>query len=150
MKLQSWKIRIEKWHEPSNKSEIAGFYNERIANFLGVFLEAVLYDTDFRCFFDVTFDLNIFSFVRFVVDRVVKLVLFVSVAEADDSPASTLRSSLLSPLFPPPLILGNNLPNFYVADGCWFSLITYFPMFTKSINGCTISFGAFSLLIILK
>ena len=45
--------------------------------------------------------------IRFVVDRVAKLVLFVSVAEADDSLAPTLRSSLLSPLLHPPLILGN-------------------------------------------
>ena len=46
-----------------------------------------------------------------MVDRPAKLVLFVSVAEADDSPAPTLRSSLLSPLVPLPLILGNSLPN---------------------------------------
>ena len=60
-----------------------------------------------RCFFDVAFDPHFLSVVRFVVDRVAKLVLFVSVAEADDSPAATLRSSLLSPL----------LSNSCVTDG---------------------------------
>ena len=83
----------------------------------------------------------IFSAVRFVVDRVAKLVLFVSVAEADDSPAPTLRISLLSPLLPPPLIMGNSPPNSCVTDGCQFSSISHFPMFTKSISDCTISLG---------
>ena len=40
-------------------------------------------------FFDDAFDLHISSIVRFLVGRVAKLVLFVSVAEADDSPAPT-------------------------------------------------------------
>ena len=62
---------------------------ERIANLLGVFREVVLCDIDF---FDVAFDPHISSIVRFVVDRVAKLVLFVSVAEADDSPAPTPRT----------------------------------------------------------
>ena len=127
-----------------------GFTRERIANLLGVFPEVVLCDIDFSGFFDVAFDPHISSIVRFVVDRVAKLVLFVSVAEADDSPAPTLRSSLLSPLLPLPLILGNSLPNSCVTDGCWFSSISHFAMFTKSINDCTISFGAFSLFIILE
>ena len=127
-----------------------GFTRERIANLLGVFLEVVLCDIDFSGFFDVAFDSHIFSIVRFVVDRVAKLVLFVSVAEADDSPAPTLRSSLLSPLLPLPLILGNSLPNSCVTDGCWFSSISHFAMFTKSISDCTISFGVFSLFIILE
>ena len=72
-----------------------GFTRERIANLLGVFPEVVLCDIDFRGFFDVAFDPNIFSIVRFVVDRAAKLVLFVSVAETVDLPAPTLRSSLL-------------------------------------------------------
>ena len=127
-----------------------GFTRERIANLLGVFPEVVLCDIDFSGFFDVAFDPHISSIVRFVVDRVAKLVLFVSVAEADDSPAPTLRSSLLSPLLPPPLTLGNSLPNYCVTDGGWFSSISHFDMFTKSINNYTISFGAFSLLIILE
>ena len=120
-----------------------GFTQERIANLLGVFPEVVLCDIDFRGFFDVAFDPHISSIVRFVVDRVAKLVLFVSVAEADDSPAPTLRSSLLSPLLPLPLILGNGLPNSCVTDGYWFSSISHFAMFIKSINDCTISFRAF-------
>ena len=65
------------------------FTRERIANLLGVFPEVVLCDIDFSGFFDVAFDPHISSIVRFVVDRVAKLVLFVSVAEADDSPAPT-------------------------------------------------------------
>ena len=125
-----------------------GFTWERTANLLGFFPEVVLCDIDLRGFFDVAFDPHIFSIVRFVVDRVAKLALFVSVAEADDSPAPTLRSSLLSPLLPPPLVLGNSLPNSYVTDDCWFSYISSFAMFTKSINDCTISFGAFSLFMI--
>ena len=111
---------------------------ERIANLLGVFPEVVLCDIDFSGFFDVAFDPRISSIVRFVVDRVVKLVLFVSVVEADDSPVPTLRSSLLSPLLPLPLILRNSLPNSCVIDGCWFSSISHFAMFTKSISDCTI------------
>ena len=95
-----------------------GFTRERIANLLGVFPEVVLCDIDFSGFFDVAFDPHISSIVRFVVDRVAKLVLFASAAETDDSPAPTLRSSLLSPLFPLPLILGNSLPNSCVKDGC--------------------------------
>ena len=83
-----------------------GFTRERIANLLGVFPEAFLCGIDFSGFFDVAFDSHISSIVHLVVDRVAKLVLFVSVAEEDDSPAPTLRSSLLSPLLPLPLILG--------------------------------------------
>ena len=69
-----------------------GFTRERIAKLLGVFPNVVLGDIDFGGFFDVAFDPDISSIVRFVVDRVAKLLLFVSVAEADDSPAPTLRS----------------------------------------------------------
>ena len=86
--------------------KLQGFTRERIANLLGVFPEVVLCDIDLCGFFDVAFDPHIFSIVRFVVNRVVKLVLFVSVAETDDSTAPTLRSSLLSPLLPPSPILG--------------------------------------------
>ena len=127
-----------------------GFTRERMADLLGVFLEVVLCDKDFSGFFDVAFDPHISSMVRFVVDRVAKLVLFVSVAEADDSPAPTLRSSLFSPLLPLPLILGNSFSNSCVTDGCWFSSTSHLAMFTKSITNCTILFGAFSLLIILE
>ena len=127
-----------------------GFTQERIANLLGVFLEVVLCDIHFNGFFDVAFDPNVSSIACFVVDRVAKLVLFLSVAEADDSPAPTLRSSLLSPLLPPPLILGNSLPNSSLTDACWVLSISNFAMFMKSINDCTIPFGAFQLFIILQ
>ena len=126
------------------------FRRERIANLQGVFAKVVLCDIDFSGFFDVAFDPHISSIVRFVVDRVAKLVLFVSVAEADDLPAPTLRSLLLSPLLPLPLLLGNSIPNSCVTDGCWFSFISRFAMFTKSISDCTISFGVFSIFIILE
>ena len=39
-----------------------------------------------------------------MLDRAAKLILFVSVAEVNDSQASTLRSSEFSPLLPPHLI----------------------------------------------
>ena len=114
-----------------------GFTRERIAKLLGVFPEVVLCDIDFSGFFDVAFDPHISSIVRFVVDHVAKQVLFVSVAEADDSAAPTLRSSLLSPLPLLTLALGKSLPNSYVTDGCLFSSISHFVMFTKSISGYT-------------
>ena len=66
-----------------------GFTRERIANLLGVFPKVVLCDIDFSGFFDVAIYPHIYSIVRFVVDHVAKLALFVSVAEADDSPAPT-------------------------------------------------------------
>ena len=84
---------------------------EKIANLLGFFPEVVLHDIDFRGFFDVAFDPHISSIVRFVVDHVAKLVLFVSVAETDDSPTPTLRSSLLLRLLSQLLVLANILPN---------------------------------------
>ena len=120
-----------------------GFTWKRIASLLGVFPYVVLYDIDFHGFFDAAFDPHIYSIVRFMVDHVAKLVLFISLAEVDDSPAPTLRSSLLSPLLPPPLVLGNSLSNSCVTDGCWFSSIGPFSMFARSIKDCTISLGAF-------
>ena len=54
------------------------FTRERIADLLGVFPEAALCDIDFRGLFDVAFDPHISSIIRFTVDRVTKLVLFVS------------------------------------------------------------------------
>ena len=127
-----------------------GFTRERIVNLLGVFPEVVLCGIVVRGFFDVAFDPHIFSIVRFVIDPVAKLVLFVSVAEADDSPAPALKSSLRSPLLLLRLILGNSLPTSCVTDGCWFSSISHFAMFTESINNCAICFGPFSLFIILE
>ena len=123
-----------------------GFTWKKIANLLEVFPEVVLCGIDFRGFLWCCFWSR--YFVRFVVDRVAKLVLFVSVSEADDSLAPTLRSSLLSLLLPPPLVLRNSLPNSCVTDGYWFSPISPFAMFAKPINDCTITFGAFSLFII--
>ena len=109
-----------------------GITRERIAKLLGVFPEVVLCDTDFSGFFGVAFDLHISSIFRFVADRVAKLVLSVSAAEADDSPAPSLRSSLLSHLLPLSLKLGNSLPNSCVTDGYLFSSISHlFTMFTK-------------------
>ena len=61
-----------------------GFTRERIANLMGVYPEVVLCDIDFHGFFDVAFNPHIFLIVHLVVDRVAKLVLFVSVAKADD------------------------------------------------------------------
>ena len=63
-----------------------GFTWKRIANLLGFFPEVVFCNIDFRGFFDVAFDPHISSIIRFVVERVAKLVSFVSVAEVDDSP----------------------------------------------------------------
>ena len=51
-----------------------GFTRERIAKLLGVFPEVVLCDIDFSVLFDVTFDPQISSIVRFVVDRVVIII----------------------------------------------------------------------------
>ena len=106
-KLQSWNTKFEKWLEPNLKS--LGFIWKRIANLLGVFRNVLLYDIKFTWFLWCCFWSHLFSTVSFVVDRVAKLVLFVSVAESDDSPAPTLRSSLLSPLLSSPLVLGNSL-----------------------------------------
>ena len=147
-KLQSRKINLRNDMNQVTNLKLLGFTWKRIANLLGVFPEVFLCDIDFRGFSQVAFDPHVSSIVRFVVYRIAKLVLFVSVAEADDSPAPTLTSSLFSPLLHPPLILGNSLPNFCVTDGYWFSSISPFAMCTKSINECTISFGAFSLFII--
>ena len=125
-----------------------GFTWKRIANLLGVFPEVVLCVIEFHGFFDVAFDPSISSIVCFMVDHIEKLVLFVSFSKADDSPAPTLKSSLLSPLLSPPLVLGNSVLNSCVTDGYWFSSISPFAMFIKSINDCTISFEAFSTFII--
>ena len=148
-KLQSCKMKLEKWHESSNKSEITGFYPGKNSKISGSFTWGCFMWHRLG-FFDVAFDPHISSIVHFVVDRVARLALFVSVAEADDSPAPTLRSSLLSPLLPLPLILENSLPNSCVTDGNWFSSISHFAIFTKSVSNYTIFFNAFSLFIILE
>ena len=132
---------INDMKQVTNLKSLAFSTPERIANLLGVFREVVLCGIDFSGVFDVAFDPHISSTLRFVVERV---------AKADHSPASTLRISLLSPLLPLPLILGNSLPNCCATDGCCFSSISHFAMFTKSINDCIIFFDTFSLLIILE
>ena len=78
-----------------------GFTRERIANLLGVFPEVVLCDIDFSRFFDVAFDHHISSIVRFVVHRVAKLVLFVSVVEADDAPDKIVKNALFLSFYRP-------------------------------------------------
>ena len=64
---------------------------------MDLFPEVMLCSIDFHGFFDVDFDPHIFSIVCLAVDHVAKLALFVAIAEADDSPTPTLKSSLLSP-----------------------------------------------------
>ena len=54
---------------------------------------------------------------------------------------TTLWSSLLSPALPPPLVLENSFSNSWWTDGCYFSSISPFAMFAKSINDFTIYFG---------
>ena len=152
-KLQTTIVEDQTWEMAWTKKQICNhwvLHRKELANLLGVFPEVVLYIIDFRGFFDVAFDPHIFSVVRFVVDRVAKLVLFVSDAEADDSPAPTQGSSLSSAFFLPPLTLGNSLFNSCVTDGYWFSSISHFAMFTKSRSDCAIFFDAFSLFIILE
>ena len=70
-----------------------GFTWKRIAKLLRVFHEVVLCNIDISGFFDVAFDPHISSIACLVADCVAKLVLSVattSVAETDDSPATTL------------------------------------------------------------
>ena len=98
--------------------KLLGIKRKKIVNLVGVFPGVALYNIDFRGFFDVAFDLHISSNECFVVDRAAKLVLFVSVSEAVDSPASILRNYLLSPLLPSPLVMRNSLPNSCGTDGC--------------------------------
>ena len=155
--LLDWKISNYSRGRPNLRNDMnqvtnlkpLGFTWKRIVNLVGVFPNFVLCDIDFRGFFDVTFDPYISSMVLFMVDCVAKLVLFVTLAEADDSQKPTLRSSVLSPLLPwEPLVQGNGFSNYCETDGCWFSSISPFAMFIKSINDCTISFRAFSLFVI--
>ena len=89
---------------------------KRIASLLGVFPEVILYDIDFRGFFDVAFYPPYFFNRPFCGRPCCKTnVICIS------SPTLRLRSSLLSPLLLPPLILGNSLPNSSITGGCWFS-----------------------------
>ena len=81
---------------------------------------------------------DIYSISHFVLVRAAKLVLFVSVDEVNDSQAS--NPTKLSAFTSPPstsYILGNSFPNSCETDTYWFSCISLFVMFTKSINHCT-------------
>ena len=132
---------------PANLKSL-GYTCKRIANLLGV----VLCDIEFCGFFDVTFDLHISSTGPFVVDHVAKL-LFASNAKAhlffgrlccktsiicikcwSRWFISTNPKKLSTFTSPPSTSLGNSLPNSCVKDGCWFSSISPFVMFSKSIN----------------
>ena len=125
---------LEHWYEPSNKSQITGFHMEKkVANLLGV--SASFWSSHFCN--------------RPFGGRSVEKLLFVSViVEAFNSPAPTLESSLLSPPLLLSLVVGDSLSNSCWADGCWFSSISPFATFSKSINDFTISFGEFSLFMI--
>ena len=85
-KWQLWKTKRENWHEPNNKSEIIGFYMEKIANLMGVLTS----------FWSPYFCSHLICGRWFA-----KLVFVSVVVEGDGSPAPTLWSSLLSPLLPP-------------------------------------------------
>ena len=63
--------------------------------------------------------------------------------EADNSPAPTWWSSLLSSPLPPPLVFGNSFSNF--CYGCLSSFISSFAILAKSINdfwGVLVIFGS--------
>ena len=102
-KLQSWKIKIEKYHEPSNKFEFM-FYMEKNSKCTGSFFWGCFMRHRLPYFLWCCFWSPYFFNRRFVIDLVAKLVLFVPVAVADHSPPPALKSSLLSSLLPPPLI----------------------------------------------
>ena len=131
-KLQSWKIKLEKWHETSNKSEITGFYtgeNSKITGSFpwGCFMRHTLQWFLWCCFWSPYF------FNRPFCDRpCCKTIIICISCWSRWFTITNLRSSLLSPLLPLPLILGNSLRNSCVTDGCWFSSISHFVMFTKS------------------
>ena len=75
---------LEKWHKPSNKSEITGFYTGKNSKFTGSFSWGCFMRHRLQWF---SFYPHMYSIVRFAVDLVTNLVLFVFVAEADDSSA---------------------------------------------------------------
>ena len=164
-KLQSWKTKLVKWYKSSNKYELSGFYMEKNSRFTGSFSwgclthysPVLLFDV-FRgyrkatpdcdglmrrsihwcCFLSTCFFNHPFCGRPCCKTSIIYIIV-------DDPPASTLTSSLLSPLLPRPLVLVNSFPNSCVTDGCWFPPTSSFNMFTKSINDSTILFRAFSL-----
>ena len=50
-KLQSWKIKLEKWHKPSRRSEITRFYTGKNSKFTGSFSWDCLCPLIFWCCF---------------------------------------------------------------------------------------------------
>ena len=66
----SWRLLL---NQVTNLKSM-GITRERIANLLGISPEVALCHIDFSGFFDDTFDLHISLIVRFVVDRMAKLV----------------------------------------------------------------------------
>ena len=148
-KLQTTVAEDQTWGLTWTNEQIwnhCGFYMEKIANLLRVstsFLSPYFCNRSFcgtRCC-ETSICRDLYQ---------LKLVCETSISclEADGSPAPTLWSSLLSPPFPPPLVLGNSLSNSCSTDSCWFSSIITFAMFAISINDFTTSFGVFSLSII--
>ena len=115
-KLQSRKTRVEKWLEPSNKSEITGFYMEKVANLLGI---------------STSFLSPYFRNRLFWVHGAAKLVFVIVsvVLEADDLPAPILLRSLLSPLLPRLLVLWNSLSKSFWTNACRFSPSALFHVF---------------------
>ena len=107
-KLQSWKIKLEKWHEPSNKSTITGFYKGKNSKFTGSFFWGCFMRHRLKflwcCFWSPL--LYLYQLLKQMIPQ--------------------HQGSVLSPLLHPPLILGNSLPNSCVTDGCWFSSISHF------------------------
>ena len=124
--------------------ELLGLTRERIANLLGVFPEVVLCDIDFRGFFDVAFDP--------ICGRPCCKTSIICISCRSRWFTSTNPKKLTALTSPPSTSYTGeySLPNSCVTHGCWFSSINHFAMFTKSINDCTFSFGAFSPFIVLE
>ena len=127
-KRQSWKTILENWHKPSYKSEITGFYMEKIAFLLGVFS---------------SFWFPYFCNRPFCSRKCCKNNICISCCRSRwFTSTNPMKLSAFASL-PRPLVLGNSL----LLN--WFSSISPFAMSTKSMNVFTISFGTFSLFMIL-
>ena len=144
-KLQTTVVetKVEKWLEPSNKSEITGFYMEKNSKFTvsfsrGLFMRHRLLWFLWCCFWSSHF----FNYL-FCGRSCCKTSIICISCWSRWFTSTNPKKLTVSPLLRPPLILGNSLLNFCVTGGCWFSLISPFAIFTKSINDCAISFGAF-------
>ena len=129
--------QIEKWYELSNKSEITGFCTGKNSKFTwsfswGCFMWHRLSWFLWCCFWSPYFFNCPFC------GRLCCETKIICIYQLLKQMIHQYQLSLLSPLLPQPLILGNSLPKYCVADGCWFSSISHFAMLTKSINDCTI------------